>query len=283
MTHATPQPTPAPHQRGAVDLSQLSQQASPTTGTTGGSWVVEVTEATFDQVAQQSLQYPVVLELYSPRDPQGRAVSDALVQATNAAQGRWLLARVDVDASPRVAQALQATAVPYVIALLGGQAAPLFQGTRSADEIARVLEPQQPQPDPRFEAADAALAKGDYAAAVAEFDKVLAQTPNDSEAMAGRAQSALLARSLDMEPEKIVADAKANPDDVEAQLAAADLEVIGGVPAQAFDRLVGLIRELRGEDREPVRVRLLELVLTQPTGSPEVAKARRALSSALFT
>ena len=319
-------PAGGPNQRGAVDLSQLgAQQAGGGQtrggqsggGQAGGSWVVEVTEATFDQLAQQSLQYPVLLELYSPRDPQGAEVSRTLVEATNEAQGRWLLGRINVDVETRIAQALQAQAVPFVLVLLAGQAAPLFQGTRSAAEIRQALDQisqvaiangmtgrapslgpasqdpagaaeagqqhQQPAADPRFEAADAALERGDYAGAVEEFDKVLAQAPNDPEAIAGRAQSALLARSLDLNPEQVVSDVQARPDDVEAQLAAADLEVIGGQPAAAYERLVGLIRELRGEDREPVRLRLLELFSMMPAGDPTVAKARRALSTALFT
>ena len=131
MSEPSQNPTPA-HQRGAVDLSSLSNASAAQPGAPEGqTWVTELTEAGFDQVAQQSMQFPVVLELYSPRDPQGEQVSQALASATNAAQGRWLLARVDVDAEPRIAQALQATAVPYVLALIGGQAAPLFQGTRS--------------------------------------------------------------------------------------------------------------------------------------------------------
>lgn len=319
------QPTPhAGSERGAVDLSAFTaqagaaqqapgvQQASPgqaSPGQGGQSWVVEVTEATFDQFAQQSLKYPVVLELYSPRDPQGSQVSQVLAEHTNRNEGRWLLGRVNVDTAPRIAQAVQATAVPYVLVLLGGQAAPLFQGTRAAEEITATLDqiaqlalangmtgrapaqgtaegPAQeaePAPDPRFAEADAALERGDYLAAVEEFDKLLAQSPNDSEAQAGRAQASLLARSTDLDPDQVVARAAAGPNDVEAQLAAADLEVIHGKYEEAFERLVGLVRDLRGDDREPVRVRLLELFQTLPAGDPTVAKARRALSTALFT
>ncbi|MGD7731748.1 co-chaperone YbbN [Propionibacteriaceae bacterium G57] len=313
--------------RGAVDLSgfQSSSQdpgspnglldghgaATPPAGgaATGASWVVEVTEAGFNDFVQQSVSYPVVLELYSPRDPQGAEVSRTLADHTNANQGRWLLGRVNVDTEPRVAEALQATSVPYVLVLLAGRAAPLFQGTRPASEITAALDqvaevalangltnraPAQapaasahdaeaePAIDPRYAPAYDAMERGEYAAAAEEFDKVLAQAPNDQEATAGKAQASLLARSLEFVPTKVIADAAARPDDVEAQFAAADLEVIQGETAAAFDRLIGLIRDLRGDDREPVRVRVLELFATQPAGDPVVARARRALSSALF-
>lgn len=311
--------SPVPHagsERGAVDLSALAAGSAGTPAQpgqpsqSGQSWVVEVTDETFDQVAQQSLQYPVILELYSPRDPQGPQVSQALAEHTNANQGRWLLGRVNVDTSPRIAQAVQATAVPYVIVLLAGQAAPLFQGTRPAAEIAAALDevtkvavangmtgraPAQgttagtpasaaePVADPKYSPAYDAMEAGDYAAALAEFDKLLVQSPNDSEAQSGRAQAALLARSVGLEADPVMAAADQNPTDVEAQLAAADLEAIFGRYEEAFDRLIGLIRELRGEDREPVRVRVLELFQTLPAGDPVVTRARRALSTALFT
>lgn len=307
----------AGNDRGAIDLSTLAASAGPAAGVAGQpgpggqSWVVEVTEETFDQVGQQSAQYPVVLELYSPRDPQGPQVSKTLADHTNANQGRWLLARVNVDTAPRIAQAVQATAVPYVLVLLAGQTAPLFQGTRPAHEIIAALDqvsqvaiangltgrapaqgttaaespdsPAEPVADPKYAAAYDAMERADYAAAAAEFDTLLTQSPNDAEALSGRAQAALLARSVDADPDVVMAAAEAAPTDVEAQLAAADLEAIFGRYPEAFDRLIALIRELRGDDREPVRVRVLELFATLPAGDPVVTKARRALSTALFT
>lgn len=313
--------SPASHagnERGAVDLSALAASAGAPVGApaqpgtsaqSGQSWVVEVTEETFDQVAQQSAQYPIVLELYSPRDPQGPQVSQVLADHTNANQGRWLLARVDIDKAPRIAQAVQATAVPYVLVLLAGQTAPLFQGTRPAAEIIAALDqvsqvalangmtgrapalgtaapeaaPAEPVADPKYAPAYDAMERADYTAAVAEFDALLAQTPNDAEAQSGRAQAALLSRSVDVDPDQAMAAAQAAPTDVEAQLTAADLDAIFGRYPEAFDRLIGLIRELRGDEREPVRVRVLELFQTLPAGDPAVTKARRALSTALFT
>lgn len=304
--------------RGAVDLSGLSSgNQTPTgqpaggQGASGGSYVVEVTTANFNQIAQQSTQYPVLLELYSPRDPNGAQVSQVLVEQTNAAQGRWLLGRINADTEPQIAATLQAQAVPYVLLLVAGQAAPLFQGTRDRAEIVGMLdqiaqvavasgltgrapaqapatdgaddqaEPAAPV-DTRFEAADKALADGDYARAVEEFDALLAQSPNDPEVRAGRAQAALLQRSTEFDPAVIVRDAAARPDDVPTQLAAADLEMIQGQSADALDRLLGLLASLDAESREPVRLRILELFTMLDPADPVVLKARRRLTSALF-
>lgn len=289
---------------GAVDLSQLAQH----TNTAGSAnYVVDITEAEFEAIAAKSVQHPVVLEFHSPRDPNGAAVSKALADSVNAEAGRFLLARVNVDEQPRIAQALGVQAVPTVVALIGGQMAPLFQGTKSSEEIKVVLsqvaqaavangmtgraEPVGGTPaaagdeaipaDPRFAPADAALEAGDYAKAVEEFDKLLKDTPNDAEVIAGRAQAALLQRSTQFDPAAVVERA-ANEDDLQAQLEAADLEVIQGANEQALDRLLDFAATASPEDKEQVRLRVLELFEVIGRTDPVVLAARRRLATVLF-
>ena len=297
---------------GAIDLSGLAASAArPAAGSSvPGAYVVELTEETFDAVVRQSVQFPVVLELTSPRAHGAEQLSADLEALSDAGAGSWLLARVDVDAQPRLAQALGIQAVPMVVAIIGGQLAQLFQGTKPREEIQPYIdevlraavangivgraEPgagsapdagpaadDQAQVDPRFAAADAAMAAGDFARAVTEFDKLLAASPADAEAIAGRAQAALLQRSMAFDPQEVAARGS-DAGDVDAQLDAADLEVLNGRPDAAFSRLVDVIRDTTGDDRERVRLRLLDLFETVGRGDPSVVKARRALSSALF-
>ena len=293
---------------GAIDLSGLSAAApaAQPAGTPGGSYVVEVSEATFEAVAQQSMSYPVILAFTSSRDAGSAPALADLAELVNAGQGRMLLGVVDVDTQPRIAQALGVQAVPTVVALIGGQLAPLYQGTRDRAEVKAVLDqvaqvavangvtgraaPQshpgqdeagEPVSDPRFAAADAALEAGDFDTAVAEFDKLLRANPRDAEAQAGRAQAALLARTTELD-DAVAERADQAPDDLEAQFAAADLELIAGNPEAAFDRLVALVGRTAGPEREQVRVRLLELFDTMDATDPVVKRARRALSMVLF-
>lgn len=292
---------------GAVDLSSLTAGQSPAAAPGGESYVTEVNEAGFQELVGHSMQYPVIVEFHSPRAAEGTAVSAALSELVNAAGGRFLLARVNVDSEPAVVQALGIAAVPTVLALIAGQAAPLFQGTRDKADISAILdqvgqlavangltgraqptgsavEPAnaQQKADPRFEKADEALAAGDFAKAVKEFDALLAAAPGDPEALAGRAQAALLTRSADFDGAAIVAAAAARPQDLNAQLDAADLEIIQGDYAAAFDRLLGLAAETGAEERETIRVRLLELFEVAGRTAPEVLSARRRLSTVLF-
>lgn len=290
---------------GAIDLAGLTSGA-PAAAAQGASYVTTMTEVDFQQIASQSTQFPVIVEFHSPRDPAGETVSQALASAVNRGGGRFLLARIDVDDQPRLAQGLGVQAVPTVIAIIGGQVAPLFQGTKPAEEIDALLDqvgqvalangitgraqPVEGAPgaaaeetvDPRFERADEALAAGDYARAVAEFDELLKETPNDSEVIAGRAQAALLERSLSFVATEVVARAAADPDDIDAQLDAADLEVIQGEAAAAFDRLLSLATRLDAEGKETIRIRLLALFEVVGRTEKAVLTARRRLASLLF-
>ncbi|WP_133754095.1 tetratricopeptide repeat protein [Naumannella halotolerans] len=299
---------------GAMDLSALKAkaQAPQSTGAQagGGSFVVDITQVNFQQVLGESVRYPVVVEFWSPRAEGTAELSRTLADLANSSGGRFLLGRVDVDTEGQIAQALGVQAVPTVVAVLGGQLAPLFQGAQPADQVRAVIdqvlqtavangivgtapsqgaeaesdEGAEPPADPRFEAADAALAAGDYAAAEAEYAKLLAETPNDPEARAGKAQVGLLARTVGagIDPQAVIATAEAAPADVEAQLAAADAEIVGGDAAAGFGRLVGVVRRTAGDDRERVRQRLLELFEVVDPKDPAVLKARRDLMTALF-
>ncbi|EPD32773.1 tetratricopeptide repeat protein [Propionimicrobium lymphophilum] len=286
---------------GAVDLSNI---AGATPETEGSSYVMNVTEAEFEWVAGESVRYPVIMIFHSPRDAAGSGVVNVLTKLANEAAGRWLLAKVDVDKYPQIAQAMRIQAVPTVVALLGGQAMPLFQGTRDEKDIAALMKQveqaavasgitgrakpvageqtdDEPQTDPRFKAADEALAKGDYEAALKEFEKLIEANPRDAEAKAGKAQTGLLARTADVDPE-CIEKADANPQDIGLAFVAADVELVTGQAGKAFDRLLSLIKTNYGDDREKIRVRLLELFETLPPNNEDLKKARRELSLALF-
>jgi putative thioredoxin len=299
---------------GAVDLSQVAERAKQgrpaAPGTTGASYVVQVSEQTFEaEVIRKSVKHPVVVELYSPRVSTGQQLSDALAALAAEAAGRFLLARVNVDTAPGIVQALALQAVPTVIAVIGGQIAPLFQGVLNKEQANAYIEQllkaavangivgradpvgspaseagppdDEPVSDPRFAAADEALEKGDFSAALAEFDKLLQANPNDAEAKAGKAQVGLLARASAVDPQEVLTRATTS-DALDDQLSAADVEMVTGQVDAAFDRLLQQIRQTSGEDRNTARVRLLELFETLGNADERVLRARRELMAALF-
>lgn len=293
---------------GAIDLSALKKPATPAgQPPAAGAFVIDVTEQNFQRDAlEASLQHIVVLSLWSTRAPQSMPFNELLARITNSFGGQILLARVDVDTSPTIAQAVNAQGVPFVLGLVKGQPVPLFQGTKDEAEVRALFEElirvgaengvtgrvsgeapaadgePEPYDDPRFAAADEAFAAGDFVTAIAEYEKLVAQHPADTEIAERLAGVRLLERTKDADlltARQAAADA---PDDVEAQLLVADLDVSGGHIADAFDRLIDVIRRLGPDDREPVRERLLELFLIVGPTDPRVATARRQLAAALY-
>ena len=293
-----------PHSlRGAIDLSSLGAPAAP-----AGSFVTEVDDASFDAAIQGSVRYPILIEFYSPRAPEQQRLSEDLAALTDEAAGRWLLVRLNVDTNAQLAAELQIKAVPTVAGVVNGQLVPLWQGTLAKedarariDELLRmaakygIVGKAQPVAaaavagddgevamDPRYVAAYDAMEREDYAAARQEFETILAATPSDAVAKAGLAQSGLLSRVTTSNPQGAVERLAANPDDLDAILAMADVEAATGALEAAFARLVAAVRSHAGDERDIVRKRLLELYDTCDPTDSAVLWSRRELASALF-
>jgi putative thioredoxin len=305
---------PGPSLRGAVDLSGLVRRANtppPAPGSapepSGSPLVVEVTEATFPQIVELSSRVPVIVELYAA------GIAPALGPIVESYGGRLVLATVDAQANPGIAEAFQVREVPAAAGILGGRPVPLFVGTPADEQVRQVfdqllqvaqqngitgaLDPNAPPADgeaapaaepaeeplpPLHQEAFDAISAGDYAGAVAAYRKAIAQNPRDTLAVAGLAQASLLQRLDGAVADDLRAAAAAAPASVAAQLAVADLDVSGGHLEDAFDRLLDLFPSLDGDGREAVRTRLLEYFEIAGADDPRVAAARRRLTLLLY-
>jgi putative thioredoxin len=101
-------------------------------------------------------------------------------------------------------------------------------------------------------------------------------------AAAGLAQVSLLQRLHGVDPVAARAAAADGPRDVTVQLVVADLDVAGGKVEDGFGRLVDLVRVTASDEREPVRLRMIELFRVVGDSDPRVMAARRSLASALY-
>lgn len=309
-------PTPAAALRGAVDLSSLRNRpvapaASPAPSGEPGSapsLVFDVTDDTFPQVLELSRTVPVVIDLWAEWCGPCKQLSPVLEKVVTELAGRLVLAKVDVDANPQLAQAFRAQSIPMVVALVAGQPVPLFTGAvpeqQVRDVFAQLLqlaaqqgvtgavpadadadpvaEPVEPPLPPLHAEAYAAIEEGDYPRAIAAYEKALAESPRDAEARAGLGQVRLLDRVQGLDLQEARAAAAAAPLDLPAQFAVADLDVSGGHVEDAFDRLLDLFAALPSDERGPVRERLLELFGLVGDDDARVIRARGRLSSLLF-
>ncbi|MEO3741876.1 tetratricopeptide repeat protein [Plantactinospora sp. B5E13] len=298
--------------RGAVDLGALRAAQTPAqspvtppasrptpgggypgapAGGPGGVTVIDVTEATFQsEVLERSLTTPVVIDFWAEWCQPCKQLSPVLERLAVEGGGAWVLAKVDVDANPRLAQMFRIQGIPMVVAIIGGQPADAFTGVQPEAQlrqwIAALLKAagvsvEAPE-DPRLVEADDALISGDLDAAERAYRKILSESPADAAAEAGLAHVSLARRVAGVDPAAAMAAAEAAPDDVPAQLLAADIEVLSGQAEQAYARLVDLVRRTSGDDRDAARQHLVSLFSIAGPDDPAVATARRALSRALF-
>ncbi|MFF3979039.1 tetratricopeptide repeat protein [Streptomyces sp. NPDC055808] len=275
--------------------------------------VIDVDEASFERdVLTRSAEVPVVIDFWAEWCEPCKQLGPLLERLAVEYNGRFLLAKIDVDANQMLMQQFGIQGIPAVFAVVAGQALPLFQGAAPEAQIRETLDQLVQVAEERFgltgiavdadaaaapaaeaqvpvgpydallEAAVVALDSGDLAGAVQAYKNVLSDDPGNPEAKLGLAQAELLQRVQSLDPVQVRKDAADKPADVAAQIAAADLDLVGGHVEDAFGRLVETVRRTFGDDRDAARVRLLELFDVIGGDDPRVSAARTALARVLF-
>jgi putative thioredoxin len=290
----------------------------PGQGGNADAYIIDVTEQTFNEdVALRSRTVPVIVDLWAEWCGPCKQLSPVLEKLATEAGGAWVLAKVDVDANPRLAQMFQAQSIPMVVAIVAGQMVDGFLGAMPESQVKQWLTqilavaeqvgltvaegaPQQ-QDTPAADAADdstqeyddlpphlrearAAMEEDELDKAATLLEKAVAEVPGDTIAKSWLAQVNVMRRvsGYSEDATSIVRAAAQQPDDPDAQIKAADLEIAAGRAEQAFDRLLDVIKLTSGDARNKARVHLIELFEIFPPGDPAVKAARTRLSTLLF-
>jgi putative thioredoxin len=312
---------------GAVDLGarqaaaqrrqQVAQAAAASGAPAGGpvsEFVIDVTEETFNNdVALRSRTTPVIVDLWAEWCGPCKQLSPVLEKLANEAGGAWVLARIDVDANPRLAQAFQAQSIPMVVAIVGGQMVDAFLGAMPEAQVKQWLtqvlavaeqlgiQPAATEAGPQAETTDDAnpddvwgdlppalgaardaMESGDLDAAARALEKALADTPADPLAKSWLAQVNLMRRVSSYDPATVSREAASAPQDVDAQLRVADFEMASGDAEKAFDRILAVIKRTSGAERNTARLHLLDLFEVLPPDDDRIKKARTQLTLLLF-
>lgn len=306
-----------PNSAGAFDFSALRQNATqnqqtqtptdaePSSASVGPtqvavpSLVLEADSSNLRNYLQLSASVPLLVDLYTVRVEASVALSEKLIAEVVRRAGQLVLLRIDADRATELAQAFQVSQLPAVVGLLKNQPVPLFTGDQPAENIALVLDkllevaasngvvgtaipeanevPELKLP-PRHQAAADAIDRGDYAAAVAEFEAALAEAPADALAAAGLAQAKLLQRTVALDYEAVLANEAPN---LQSALNKADALASIGEFAAAFTLLLDRF-ESEFAERDTIRPALLELFKVAGPDEPAVSAARARLTNLLY-
>ena len=292
---------------GAIDLAAAGSASGATSAggdAVTGPFSVEATAANLQSILETSARVPVVAVFSSARSEESTALAARLESLAVKSAGSFQLAKVDVDAAPEIVQAFRVSRIPAAVALLQGQPLPLFEGAPAEAELGPLIDqllaaaaqygitgrldgaqaPAEPALSAHHAAGLAALEARDFAKAEEEFRLALKEEPGNDDLKRGLAQARLMLRVGEVsEPLAAIESANEAPQgDVEAQLAAADVEVAYGRPDAAFTRLIAAVQATAGEEREKLRERLLDLFQAVGASDPLVSQARKALASVLF-
>jgi putative thioredoxin len=273
--------------------------------------VLDATDESFAQFLELSSTVPVIVDLWAEWCGPCKQLSPVLEKLVAEYGGRLVLAKVDVDANPQLTQAFQAQSIPAVAAVIGGRPVQLFVGAlpeaQVRDAFEQVLElavqngvtgtavvqgaPEaegeapEPEPEPlppHHQEAYDAIDRGDYGAAIAAYKTAIAQDPRDQLAVAGLAQVSLISRLQGVTLADVREAAAADPTDLAAQLAVADLDVSGGHVDDAFDRVLTVFPTQDAAGKNEARARLLEYFEIVGADDPRVVAARRRLTMLLY-
>jgi len=247
---------------------------------------IDVTESSFaEDVLARSSTVPVVVDFWAAWCGPCRSLGPLLERAAERREGDVVLAKVDVDANPRLQMQFDVRGIPAVKAFKDGRVVAEFVGAQPSNVVERFFDSLVPSQ------ADRLVASGDEAS----LRKALEIDPGHAGARVGLARSLLahgkLDEALDMlrpvEHDRVAAALIAEIEllsqgDLTEPVRSALLSLVDGDPASALPDLITALRETGGETRDRLRRVVVGVFAELGEDSALTARFRPQLAAALY-
>ena len=301
--------------RGGVDLSSLAnkvvQEKLANTSTVQvdqgrrvkvPAFAVDLNEGNLKPIIEISSIVAVVVVFFNTDNPESMSLVGKLDKLANSSQGKWLLAKVDIRANAKIAEAFGVDLPATVAVILGGEPKSLFQGDQIesslVDFIGKLVEVAasqglngtlevdgeeakevEPQLSESEQAALDAMDNGDFGAAVKIYEAELKLNPGNDELIARLAQVKLVEKTYNADMDKELA---VEPATVSEAIRKADFQVAVGQSEEAFELLLNWFDKANTEERASLSAAFLELFNVVGKAHPAVVEARKLLAVKLF-
>ncbi len=283
-------------------------------------WIIDVDVRNFAaEVVERSRTVPVVVDFWATWCGPCKALGPVLERFANEGKGSFVLAKVDTDANPELAQAFQIQGIPTVVAIVGGRPVDGFSGNLPAAEVKAFLEriapgAATPPEPPALSEAKALAAEGrvgdaiellrgflrtepDHADARTELARMLVDAGRAPEARkvfdklseqaratdAARAVEAALAMAEQAgDVAELEAAVSANQDDHGARIGLGRSLIASGRREEGLEHLLEVVKRDRGFEDDAARKAMIEVFEMLGDEDPLTLEFRQRLQMLLL-